>query len=138
MNDYKEIQEAIYACDNALRHLNQAKQHLDSAGNWGIVDMLGGGFFTTLAKHSNVDNAKQELQNAKDAVMSLKAELMDVSKLDIVDIDISETLRFTDYLFDGFFPDILVQSKIDDAKQQVNDAIVQITAIKIQLAAMLG
>ena len=45
MNDMEanEIREAIDAADNALDHLYSARKYLDSAGNWGLLDMLGGG-----------------------------------------------------------------------------------------------
>ena len=46
--DYRrEIREAMQAGQEALNYLNQAKDCLNSAGNWGIVDMLGGGMLTT-------------------------------------------------------------------------------------------
>ncbi len=39
MNDIerREIQEAISAADDALRHLQSAKKYLGSAGNWGLL-----------------------------------------------------------------------------------------------------
>ena len=49
MNDFmmeREIQEALTAGENALQSLYAASEQLDSARNWGIVDLLGGGFFT--------------------------------------------------------------------------------------------
>lgn len=55
MSDFmmeREIQEALTAGENALQSLYAASEQLDSARNWGIVDLLGGGFFTDLIKHS--------------------------------------------------------------------------------------
>ena len=43
-----EIREAIEAAEQTLAYLSRAQDCLESAGNWGWVDMLGGGFFTTL------------------------------------------------------------------------------------------
>ena len=40
----KEKQEAIDAGYRALRSLSEAKENLNSAGNWGIVDMLAADF----------------------------------------------------------------------------------------------
>ena len=51
MSDFmmkREIQEALTAGENALQSLYAASEQLDSARNWGIVDLLGGGFFTDL------------------------------------------------------------------------------------------
>ena len=49
----KEKREAIEAGRRALNSLQTAKENLNSAKNWGLVDMFGGGFFTTMLKHSN-------------------------------------------------------------------------------------
>ena len=41
----KEKREAIEAGRRALNSLQAAKENLNSAKNWGLVDMFGGGFF---------------------------------------------------------------------------------------------
>lgn len=61
----KEKQEAIDAGERALRSLNAAKENLNSAGNWGFVDMMGGGFFTTMIKRSKMDQAQDKMDQAK-------------------------------------------------------------------------
>ena len=40
----KEKREAIEAGQRALSSLRTAKENLNSAKNWGLVDMFGGGF----------------------------------------------------------------------------------------------
>lgn len=136
MNEYnyqKEINEAIQAADNALYYLNNANQYLSSAGNWGIVDILGGGLISTFAKHSKMDKAQQELQQAKYAVQAFKKELQDVGQISDIDINAGDFLTFADFFFDGFVADWLVQSKIRDAQRQINDAVNHINYIKNQL-----
>ena len=56
----KEKREAIEAGRRALNSLQAAKENLNSAKNWGLVDMFGGGFFTTMLKHSKMDQAKRK------------------------------------------------------------------------------
>ena len=51
-NLQKEMSEAIQAGENALCSLRTAREELQKAGNWGIVDLFGGGFITNLIKHS--------------------------------------------------------------------------------------
>lgn len=136
MNDYnyqREINEAVNAADNALYYLNNANRYLNSAGGWGIVDILGGGFISTLVKHGKMDKAQQEMQQAKYAVQAFKKELQDVGRIADININPGDFLTFADYFFDGFVADWLVQSKIRDAQKQINDAIYQITNIKNQL-----
>ena len=61
MSDFmmeREIQEALTAGENALQSLYAASEQLDSARNWGIVDLLGGGFFTDLIKHSKMEKQR--------------------------------------------------------------------------------
>ena len=48
----KEKREAIEAGQRALSSLRTAEENLNSAKNWGLVDMFGGGFFSTMFKHS--------------------------------------------------------------------------------------
>lgn len=129
----REIDEAVSACDNALNYLHNADNYLSSAGNWGIVDLLGGGFISTVVKHSKMDDARRELTNAKYAVQSLKKELMDVNRVCNIDINVGDFLSFADIFFDGFVADWLVQSKIRDARRQVSDAIRQIEDIRLQM-----
>lgn len=119
----REIAEAIEAGERSLRSLNEAKKYLDSASNWGVVDMIGGNFLSGLMKHSKIDNAKQALQQAKEDLTSFENELKDVQGLRNVNIDIGDFLTFADFFFDGLIADVMVQSKISEARRQVNEAI---------------
>ena len=58
----KEKREAIEAGQRALSSLRTAKENLNSAKNWGLVDMFGGGFFSTMLKHSKMDQARQNME----------------------------------------------------------------------------
>ena len=75
MSDFmmeREIQEALTAGENALQSLYAASEQLDSARNWGIVDLLGGGFFTDLIKHRSIFHRQDIIFNSskKNCVMS--------------------------------------------------------------------
>ncbi len=59
--EIREIREAIDAADNALLHLRSARKYLDSASNWGLLDMFGGNLITGLVKHSKMGNAEREI-----------------------------------------------------------------------------
>lgn len=129
----KEKQEAIDAGYRALRSLNKAKENLNSAGNWGIVDMLGGGFFTTMMKRSKMDQAQSNMDQAKYDLQNFSKELRDVSMNCDLNIEVGGFLSFADYFFDGFFVDWMVQEKIDRAKDQVSEAIRQVERVMGQL-----
>lgn len=53
----REMQEAVQAGERALQSLYAARDKLGSARNWGIFDMLGGGFISDLVKHSKMNDA---------------------------------------------------------------------------------
>ncbi|MCR4796830.1 MAG: hypothetical protein K5853_00090 [Lachnospiraceae bacterium] len=131
----REIQEAIAAADEALYHLESAQKYLGSAGNWGLLDLFGGGMITGLVKHSKMGNAEREVQEAKFALQKFSKELRDVSGYSSIHID--DFLTFADFVFDGFLADVLVQSKISEAKRQCEDAIRRVRAIRQELNAKL-
>ena len=125
--DYeKERQEAIYAGERALDSLTEAQNQLRKARNWGIYDIIGGGFFSSLIKHSKIDNARSCIERAKYDLQVFNRELRDVS-MDL-DFDIGDFLTFFD-LMDSFLADLMVQSKIADASRKVEDAIYRVEDI---------
>ena len=115
----KEKREAIEAGRRALNSLQAAKENLNSAKNWGLVDMFGGGFFTTMLKHSKMDQAKRNMEQAKYDLRNFSRELNDVNMACNLNIDTGDFLSFADYFFDGFVVDWVVQDRINNAKRQV-------------------
>ena len=136
-NRTRELEEAVEAADRALEHLLLAKEALNSAGHWGVFDLLGGGFFSTFIKRGKMSDAEQELTLARQALRRFAAELRDVN--DIVEIHLvnDDFLGFADYFFDGMIADWMVQSKINAAKAQVSQAIERVTAAKETLQGLL-
>ena len=95
----KEKREAIEAGRRALNSLSAAKENLNSAKNWGLVDMFGGGFFSTMLKHSKMDHAKQNMDQAKYDLRNFSRELNDVNMACDLHIDTGDFLSFADYFF---------------------------------------
>ncbi len=119
----KEIEEAISAGEVLLQSLYRVRDHLQSASSWGTWDILGGGFIATMAKHSKIDDAKNEISAAQGYLRSFYRELQDVGTTISIDIEIGSFLTFADYFFDGLFADLTVQSKINDSKIRVKNTI---------------
>ena len=135
--DYRrEINEALLAGREALRYLNEAADCLNSAGNWGIVDLLGGGLLTTFIKRSKMKDADTLVQQARSALKRFQKELMDVENIPEFRIETGDFLTFADYFFDGIVADWLVQSKINDSRRQVENAIIKVNYIMEQLEKM--
>lgn len=134
MYDYeKERREAIMAGEKALDSLYSAQKELNSAKNWGLVDMFGGGFFTTMVKRSKMGNAQQYMEQAKWDLQRFSRELNDVNMACNLHIEMGDFLSFADYFFDGFVADWLVQDRINNARDQVDTAIRRVEMILHQL-----
>ena len=133
----REIHEAINAADYALGCLYDAQDYLNSARNWGIFDMFGGGMIATFVKRSKMHDASECIQEAKRAVASFRKELADVDQAMPLAINEGDFWGFADYFFDGFFADMMVQSQILEARAQVEEAIAMISGLRGQLTALL-
>lgn len=133
----REIHEAIHAADDALDALRRAQSCLSSAGNWGILDLLGGSFFSTMFKHDKIERAQAELENARAALRRFRGELADLGRSAEIDLEIGDFLYFADFFFDGAVADWLVQSKIRKGERQVRQAIAQVEEIRRRLWEML-
>ena len=137
MINQQEIHEAINAADDALIALRNAEKSLSSAGNWGIWDIMGGGFLSTFFKHNKMDQAQRELDEARKALQRFRNELADLGRTADFNLDVGGFLRFTDYFLDDIFSDLMVQSKIRQGQQQIKQAIQQIEGTRQQLWSML-
>lgn len=129
----REIREAREAGARALNSLRQAQSCLDSARNWGLLDLFGGGFLSTMLKHSKMDDAKRCIQQAQWDLQAFSRELQDV---DLPEVELGGFMTFADYFFDGFLADFMVQQKINQAREQVDRAIRQVEAILRQLQTL--
>ena len=129
----REIQEAIAAGERALSSLRMAREKLNSAGNWGMFDMFGGGLFSTIIKRSKMSDAQNLMENAKSDLLRFQRELKDVNIPLDLRMEVGSFLSFADFFFDGFVADYLVQTKISDAKTQVSDAIYKVERILDEL-----
>ena len=133
----KEIMEAIQAGERSLISLKRAQELLNSARNWGILDMLGGGFLSTMIKRSKMQSAVNCMEEAKSDLMRFRNELNDVNIPMNLRLDVGGFLSFADFFFDGFVADYLVQSKISEAKSQVSRAIAYVEQTLARLRANL-
>ena len=133
----KEKREAINAGNRALNSLRTARENLNSAKNWRLVDMFGGGFFSTMLKHSKMDQAKENMEQAKYDLRNFSKELDDVNMACNLNIDTGDFLSFADYFFDGLIIDWMVQTKIREASDNVKEAIRRVERLRTRLYEML-
>lgn len=129
MTQKQQLAEAILAGERALTSLDETKKVLRSASNWGLFDLLGGDFIATLIKRSKMKDASALIADVKRDLAAFQRELRDVEILMDVDFDDDDLLTFTDYVFDDFFSDFLVQRKIGKARDQVDRIARQVSSI---------
>ena len=132
-DESKEIREAVISGEKALVSLKDAKRYLDSARSWSVVDIFGGDTISGIMKHMKVSNANKYIEDAKRDLMAFRDELDDIRDIEGLNIDIGGFLTFADFFFDGLIADIFVQSKINDARRQVQEAIARVEGILRQL-----
>ena len=125
-DQYLEINEAYAAGERALESLYAAQDYLRSAGNWGIFDMLGGGFISTMAKRSKMRDANACMEQAQYDLQRFQQELRDVTAIPGLYLEMDDFLGFADWFFDGLLADLLVQSRIREAQAKVDAAIEQV------------
>lgn len=117
----REVREAISAGRRAETCISQVLNSLDSAENWGVWDMLGGGVISTAIKHGHIDDAQDGLRQAQRALSDFQTELVDVGDIQVPNVEIGSFATFADYFFDGLFVDWYVQSGIHEAQNGVSE-----------------
>jgi hypothetical protein len=127
--DIKEVEEAIYSGERVVSALEEMRDHLKSARDWGVWDVIGGGFISNMAKHSAIDNANEVSHKVQVLLKSFQKELSDVNEFTDIKVNLSGFATFADFFFDGFFVDWFVQSKINNSLDSVNGAISRINHV---------
>jgi hypothetical protein len=122
----KELKEAIQAGASAIDALDMVRSSLSSARNWGTWDMMGGGMLVTMAKHSQLDDARRRSVMAQEKLRRFRTELAEAGERLHVSLEIGSFTKFADYFFDGLIADWIVQSDIHRATDVCHDAIGQV------------
>jgi len=135
-NALKEIREAISAGRSVLSSLEKAMGSLDSAEGWGVWDMLGGGLISDLAKHSHIDDAKYEAEQAQILLRRFRSELADIKIGDDIHIETGGFAKFADFFFDGLIADWFMQSKIKNSQESVSQAESQVQSVLSKLSSL--
>lgn len=118
-NKEKEVREAIEAGQRALVALNDAERFLHSASGWGIFDMVGGGFISSMVKHSKMNDAQRSVERAQYELQRFSNELKDVQNYGRIQINFDGFTKFIDVFCDNFLVDVLIQSKIKETQRNV-------------------
>lgn len=109
MENLEKREDILELARELLDQVKAGQKALDSAKNWGLVDILGGGLFVDLLKHGKIREAKVHMEEIDRSLARFREELegmeLDSRKIDGLD-------GFMDIVFDGLFVDLFVHSKI--------------------------
>ena len=133
----RELKEAVAAGQAALATADQIAENLNSAGNWGTWDLVGGGLIADLAKHSHLDDAQASVEFLQSQLRRFKTELADVTIDADFQVSIDGFLRVADYLFDGIFADWAVLDRIHHSQDQVQNTRSQIRSVLDRLQDLM-
>lgn len=129
------IGAAIRAANDALAHLERAADLLDDASRWGVVDMLGGSFATTLLKHRKIDDAQDEVDAAKCALQFFVGQIDGIEGVGL-NVELGGVLQFFDLFCDNVINDLFAQRRIKDSQRRVDEAIREVRRVRDQLCRM--
>ena len=127
--DRKELWEAVSAGQAVLTTLDGVINSLNSAERWGNCDMLGCGMLADLAKHSKIDEARDQVHQAQELLRRFQGELADIQSAESFLIDISSFDTFVDFFLDGLIVDWIVQSKIQNSLERTNQVRQRVKAV---------
>lgn len=130
-----ELVEALAAAEKARDRIQALCGSLESASNWGTFDMLGGGFFANLGKHSQLDQARVQIAQVQTALRKLERELGDTDVRTSIALDIGGGLSVADWLLDGLFVDWMVQRRIAASLERARQAELSIATLQPKLVA---
>ncbi|WP_055078305.1 hypothetical protein [Lagierella massiliensis] len=121
MDRKKELQEARDAADIVIEKIDRAMDSLDSAEFWGMWDIFGGDFFSSLKKRNKIEEANEYINDITDSVKVLDKELKDVDM--VLPEEISNTMsdRTFDIWLDNIFTDLRVQDEIKEAMSELRE-----------------
>lgn len=132
-----EVHATIDAADYALECLVQAQHSMNDSSNVSFIDMMTKGFFTSLWKYSTLSEADVDIQQAKNALDSLNAELRSLANNKSIQLKYGRLAAEIDMWFDDGFLDALTHLQINKAQKCIGKAITQVENIRRELSKLI-
>ena len=130
MNELSQNGKAVNIINRLLPLLDEAERNLSSARNWSIFDVLGGGFIVDLFKHSKLSKAQGNMEQVNSLMNELSCILRGINIPADCTMEVANFVTFADFLFDGFFVDAYVTSKIMGSIDQVRKMKTKLSDLK--------
>lgn len=119
MDRKKELLEAKVALENALEDIDHALSSMNSAKNWGLFDIFGGGTISSLVKRSKIKESNNAMKDVEKSLKNVQKELGDLDMTIVSEVSDSLSANMLDIVFDNTLVDIFIQSDINKSKDQI-------------------
>jgi hypothetical protein len=130
----KEINEVNHGTNQLSQALELLNKLLEQINNWGSIDLLGGGVFTSMMKQTKLQQAEDQIKSIHYYANRLQRELKDMDVNYTMSLDINEFIMFSDYFFEHLFDDLMEQNRVKAASLTVLDCQQQCHYVKELLA----
>lgn len=131
-----QVNEAISLTNQLIGEVENAERSLTSARNWGFLDVLGGGFFVDLIKHSKLNQASNSMNQVNYLMQRLQHVLGSIQMPGDYTMNVGGFATFADFLFDGAIADIYMTSKIMGSLDEVRKLKTKLYELKSRLEGM--
>lgn len=123
-----EIDEAAAAGERVRRIADKMASHLEVAGKWSKNNISSrGGLVSSIMKYEALDDAEMLLGDFWGSLSRFKTELADVNVFADLQVFVNEFPQFDDCFFSGLFADIGVHNRIQNSREEVQAAKLQVT-----------
>ncbi len=110
------VDEALVAGTRVHESLSHLVKALESASEWGTVDVVFGDWWSSMVKRGHMDEASSIAGGIQAELASFRRELADVGiQLSAEMTELAHHQRFMDTFFDNIFTDLQVKSRIKEA-----------------------
>lgn len=135
MDKRREYQEVLDVIKIIMEEIKDAEKEIYSAKDWGVFDLLGGGFLASMVKRDKMKMAQYSIEKINASLKELSKELKDV------DMSIESCIDTQDELFDvwldNIFTDIRIQKNIEETAQSLGNLKNEIEKIQLNIEEKL-
>jgi len=139
----KEIDEAIICGEEALRAIEETIRQLESAEDWGLVNLDDNGIDSMQRNH--MDEARKYAEEAQRMLGMFKREISDIIMMTGAEIAVGTFDTFADSFFEGLIFDWVIQSvtgktldSVKNIKNQTDKAMSKLYEEKVTEEFMIN
>lgn len=135
-NEPIEIEEVVEAIDEILPCIEEALSHLYKAKDWGFIDFLGGGFFSSMIKRDHIKESEYYMDQINLGLEKVRKELSDLN-MELTSYSQADD-ELWDIWLDNFVTDIRVQNQIKASIEDLEELKMNLDKIKYDLDIKRG